>query len=75
MGSWKDCAWGLTGHRRVTHLYPGSSRKPLEDLKLEGRVGNVGSRDEKLRLVFHMAYMGNGLEELRVNPAKSGQIY
>lgn len=36
-------------------------------------MGTVGRRDEKLTLAFHMAYMENRWEGLRVNPADSGQ--
>lgn len=71
MGSWKAYVWGL--RLWEGHLSTKSSRKPLEDLKQEGRMGNVGRWDEKLTLVFHMAYMENRWKGLRVNPAGSGQ--
>lgn len=42
------------------------SRKPLENLKLEGRVANTGRRNEKLTGV---AYGSSGEQTgLRVNP-------
>lgn len=34
----------------------------------------MARQDEKLKLVFHMAYLENGLEGLRVNPADGGQV-
>ena len=62
------CAW------KVIPLYPRSSRKALEVLKLEGRVGNMERRDEKLKLAFQMTYMENGAEGLRVNGADVSQV-
>lgn len=74
MGSGKVCAQGLVGYGKVIYLYPGSRRKPLEGLKLEGRKGNVRRRrGDKLTLAFHMAYMENRLKGLRMNPADNGQ--
>lgn len=65
---------GSCGLWQVIPLYPRSSRKALEVLKLEGRVRNTARRDEKLKLAFHMAYMESGLEGLRVNGADGSQV-
>lgn len=64
---------GLLVYEKIVHLHPGSSRKQLEDLRLEDWMGNMESRDENLSLVFHVAYMENGLERFSANPVDNGQ--
>ena len=64
---------GLLVYEKIIHLHPRSSRKQLEGLKLEDCMGNMESRDENLSLVFHVAYMENGLEGFSANPVDNDQ--